>query len=50
MFDGVIKTGDNEEYKDQLTTADLHRLRLVENFAKVAQARHAWEKTLNTED
>ena len=32
----VIKLGNNEEYKDQLTDDELHRLRMVENFAKVA--------------
>ena len=46
----VFKIGNNEEYKDQLTDEELHRLRMVENFAKVAQAIHTWEKSLSTED
>ena len=46
----VIRLGNNEEYKDQLTDDELHRLRMVENFAKVAQAIHTWEKSLSTED
>ena len=46
----MIRIGNNEEYKDQLTDDELHRLRMVENFAKVAQAIHTWEKSLSTED
>ena len=46
----VIRLGDNEEYKDQLTDDELHRLRMVENFAKVAQAIYTWEKSLSAED